>query len=94
MLICLAAVSSCSLTESPKSSAGVSLVFGSETGLRSYCYSFYGMLPSGSDAHHQDDELADYIAKTSFDLYETGALTPDPQGSWDWSSIQIGRAHV
>lgn len=88
MLSCLAAVSSCNLTESPKSSAGVSLVFGSETGLRSYCYSFYGILPNGSNAHHQDDILADYIAKTSFELYETGALTPDPQGSWDWTSIR------
>lgn len=84
----LCAASSCDLTESPKSQAGASIVFGSETGLRSYCYSFYGLLPDGSHAHHQDDYLADYIAKPSLELYETGGLTPDSQSSWSWESIR------
>ena len=84
----LAVATSCDLTESPKSSAGTSLVFGSETGLRSYCYSFYSLLPGGGDAHSQDDEMAEYIAKSSLDLYESGGITPDAQKSWDWEDIR------
>lgn len=84
----LSAVVSCDLTEMQKSSADVALVFGSETGLKSYCYSFYGLLPSGSTAHHQDDQLAEYMAKASLDQYEQAGLTVDSQGSWDWSDIR------
>ena len=82
------AVVSCDLTETQKSTADAAVVFGSETGLRSYCYSFYGLLPSGTDAHHQDDQMADYVAKASLNLYETGGLTVDSQSSWDWSDIR------
>jgi len=88
LLTGFAAATSCDLTESPQSSAGTSLVFGSETGLRSYCYSFYGLLPSGSNAHSQDDELAEYVAKSSLELYESGGMTTDAQKSWDWEDIR------
>ncbi|MBO7070059.1 MAG: RagB/SusD family nutrient uptake outer membrane protein [Bacteroidales bacterium] len=88
IFVSLGAVVSCDLTESPKSQAGTSLVFGSETGLRSYCYSFYSLLPGGSNAHSQDDDMVDYVAKPSFGLFETGGLTPDSQSSWGWESIR------
>ena len=88
LLLCTGAVSSCDLTESPKAAAGASLIFGSETGLKAYCYSFYSILPGGSDAHHLDDDIADYVAKASLGLYEQGALTADSQGGWDWTSIR------
>ena len=78
----------CDLTETQKSTADAALVFGSETGLKSYCYSFYGLLPSGTDAHHQDDQMAEYVAKANLNLYETGGLTPDSQSSWGWEDIR------
>ena len=83
----LALLPSCDLTETQKSSADAALIFGSETGLSTYCNSFYDLLPNGSNAHHKDD-MADYFAKTSLERYETGALTPDTQGNWDWSDIR------
>ena len=88
LLLFTGVVTSCDLTESPKAAAGASLIFGSETGLKTYCYSFYGILPGGSNAHHLDDDIADYVAKASLDLYEQGGLTSDSQGGWDWSDIR------
>lgn len=84
----LCTVASCDLTETQKSTADAAIVFGSETGLRSYCFSFYGLLPSGTSAHHMDDQMAEYMAKASLNLYETGGLTSDSQSSWDWSDIR------
>ena len=86
-MACLGFVA-CDLTETQKSTADAALVFGSETGLKSYCYSFYDLLPSGTDAHHQDDQMAEYVAKASLNLYETGGLTPDSQSSWGWEDIR------
>ena len=83
----LAFLQACDLTETQKTSADVAMIFGSETGLSTYCNSFYNLLPNGSNAHHQDD-MADYFAKTSLERYETGALTADTQGNWDWSDIR------
>lgn len=83
----LALLPSCDLTETQKSAADVALIFGSETGLKTYCYSFYSIFPDGAHAHLQD-EMSDYLAKTSLGNYESGKLTPDTQGSWDWSSIR------
>lgn len=81
-------VVSCDLTETQKSTADAALVFGSETGLKAYCYSFYGLLPSGTAAHHQDDQMAEYVAKASLNLYETGGLTVNSQSSWNWEDIR------
>lgn len=81
------AFASCDLTETQKSSADVAMIFGSETGLQTYCYSFYNFLPSGSNAYSQD-EMADYLAKTSLERYEMGSETPETAGSWDWTSIR------
>ena len=84
---CMVLLPSCDLTENQKTSADAAMIFGSETGLATYCYSFYNMLPNGSNIYRQD-EMADYLAKTSLERYETGALTPDTQGEWDWTDIR------
>lgn len=85
--VCLTVFVACDLTETQKSTADAALIFGSETGLQTYCYSFYDILPSGSTAYSQD-EMADYLAKTSLETYEMGALTPDNSKSWSWSDIR------
>ena len=83
----LAFLPACDLTETQKTSADAAMIFGSETGLATYCYSFYNILPDGAHAYLQD-EMSDYLAKTSLERFELGTLTPDTQGSWDWSDIR------
>ena len=84
----IALLSACDLTETQKSSADAALVFGSETGLKLYCNSFYGIFPNGTSVHHQDGLSCDYMAKTELEDYEQGALIPDTQGKWGWSNIR------
>ena len=83
----MAFLQACDLTETQKTSPDAAMIFGSETGLAIYSYSFYNLLPDGAHAYLQD-EMSDYLAKTSLERYETGALTPDTQGSWDWTDIR------
>ena len=85
--VCAAAVVGCDLTETQKASADKALIFGSETGLKAYTMSFYGMLPSSDKAHRQEG-TADYLAKTSFEDFELGIITPENCGTWDWSDIR------
>lgn len=87
-LACMAALPACDLTETQKSSADKSLVFGSETGLKLYCNSFYGFFPNGTAIHHQDETMCDYMAKTELGDFELGALIPETQGKWGWSNIR------
>ncbi len=82
-----AAIAACDLTETQKATADKALIFGSETGLKAYAMSFYGMLPSGDKAHQQD-AMADYLAKTSFSDFELGINTAENVGNWDWSNIR------
>ena len=44
----------CDLTEMPQAEAGRNMIFGSETGLENYTYSFYNNLP---DQHFHFMEL-------------------------------------
>ena len=84
----IALLSACDLTETQKSSADVALVFGSETGLKLYCNSFYNFFPNGSSVHHQDGTACDYLAKSEIEDYELGTLIPDTQGEWNWENIR------
>ena len=85
--VCAAAVVGCDLTETQKASADKALIFGSETGLKAYTMSFYGMLPSTEKANRQD-AMSDYLAKTSFEDFELGIITSENCGTWDWSDIR------
>ena len=84
----IALLAACDLTETQKSSADAALVFGSETGLKLYCNSFYNFFPNGSSIHHQDGTACDYMAKTELEDYELGTLIPDTQGEWGWGNIR------
>ena len=85
--VCAAAVVGCDLTETQKATADKALIFGSETGLKAYTMSFYGMLPSTEKANRQD-AMSDYLAKTSFEDFELGIITSENCGTWDWSDIR------
>ncbi|MBR6346454.1 MAG: RagB/SusD family nutrient uptake outer membrane protein [Bacteroidales bacterium] len=88
LLVWVLAVSSCDLTENQKSDADAALIFGSETGLKTYSYTFYNFLPDVNHVYNRD-EMADYLAKAKLDSdYEKGALTPDNNSSWDWTDIR------
>ena len=85
--VCAAAVVGCDLTETQKATADKALIFGSETGLKAYTMSFYGMLPSTEKANRQD-AMSDYLAKTSFEDFELGIITSENCGTWDWADIR------
>lgn len=82
------ALVSCDLTEEQQSTAGRSMVFGSESGLASYAYSFYNQLPDYGDAFKQDATAADFAAKNSTGTYESGAYTTNTSTSWSWTALR------
>lgn len=78
---------SCEMNEEPKSSASVDMVFGSESGLQTYAYSFYNVLPNNGDAFRQD-ATSDYGVKNSLSGMEVGAYTTNSSTSWSWSDLR------
>lgn len=86
-LVAFVGFTSCDLEELQKSSADRSMVFGSETGLKTYAFSFYQMLPDYASAFNRD-ATADYGAKNSIGTYEAGAYTKETSTSWSWSNLR------
>ena len=81
-------ISSCSLTEEPQSSASQSVVFGSESGLKLYSYSFYDIFPDVNEAHKQD-AMCDYGAVSSFsDFLRDGGYSAEVSTGWDWEDLR------
>lgn len=80
-------VQSCDLTESQQSTADRSMIFSAETGIRTYVYSFYNLLPDYDDAF-RGDAMADYGAKNAISTYEAGAYTVSTSTSWGWSGLR------
>ncbi len=78
----------CDLTEEQQSTAGRNMVFGSESGLLAYSYSFYNQLPDYNDAFKQDATAADFGAKNQLGTYESGAYTTNTSTSWSWSALR------
>ena len=78
---------SCDLTEDPQAEAGRAIVFGDESGLRSYTYGFYTYLPDYSNAH-KINVMHDHSAKMNIGTYEQGAYTINTSSSWSWGSIR------
>ena len=78
----------CDLTENQQATADRTMVFGSESGLHSYVYSFYvNILPDHSEAFCVSTTM-DNAAKKSLSVYESGAYTPETSTSWGWGSIR------
>jgi len=57
---------SCDLYEEPKDQTGKEAIFGSESGLKTYTYSFYNMLPTGSDLNQIEIDLVAFISFSDF----------------------------
>lgn len=83
----LVAFTSCDLTENQQATADRKMIFGSETGMKNYVYSFYNKLP-GHDNAFKQDATSDYAAKNSIGTYEAGAFTPETDTSWDWKELR------
>lgn len=83
--ICLA---SCSLDEAPEASADKNAIFNNESGLETYSYSFYNMLPSVTNGYSQD-EMCDYGAVTSVNSFlRDGAYSAETSSGWTWTDLR------
>lgn len=80
-------VQSCDLTEDQKATADRSMIFGSETGLQTYSYSFYNILPNTASAFKQD-AMADYGASNNISTYGSGSYTIQTSTSWSWTDLR------
>lgn len=81
------ALSSCDLDEEPMSSASTNMVFSSESGLKTYMYSFYNVLPDRLSAFTLD-ATSDYGVKSSVTGMEVGAYTSTTSSSWSWYALR------
>ncbi|UIR57939.1 RagB/SusD family nutrient uptake outer membrane protein [Sphingobacterium sp. SRCM116780] len=80
--------SSCELNEVPKASATEDDIFGTESGLKTYSYSFYNNITSGSDAY-KGDAMSDYAAVNSLnDFMVKGAFSAETSSGWSWSTLR------
>ncbi|WP_018628092.1 RagB/SusD family nutrient uptake outer membrane protein [Niabella aurantiaca] len=87
-LIATLGMTSCELHELPEATATAKEVFGSEMGLKTYSYSFYNMLPSGTNAYELD-AMADYGAVNSLNGFlQAGAYSAETSSGWDWGNLR------
>src|SRR5690606_19501723 len=78
----------CELEELPKASASESDIFGTESGLKTYSYSFYNNLPSGTTAYRMD-AMADYGAVNSLNNFlRDGAYSAETSSGWSWTALR------
>ncbi|ADQ17940.1 RagB/SusD domain protein [Leadbetterella byssophila DSM 17132] len=87
-LLVFCSLSSCELEEFPKASASEKDIFGTESGLKTYAYSFYNNLPSGTTAYRLD-AMADYGAVNSLNSFlQDGAYSAETSSGWSWSALR------
>ena len=80
---------SCTLDEPLISEADRSTVFSSETGIKSYSYSLYSILPSLDEVFYQESSHVDYCAANFYhDAYVDGTYNPEQVTSWSWSGLR------
>jgi len=76
----------CELEQTPVSTTSKSAVFGSESGLKLYSNSFYGILPQGNT---RQDAMSDYLAvKTVPTFVQENAFAPTLSSGWDWGDLR------
>jgi hypothetical protein len=76
------------LDQQPQASASQEAVFGTETGLRLYTNSFYGMdfLPKNSTSQ---DAMSDYLAVRSVqDFIRQGGFAANNSSGWSWRDLR------
>lgn len=83
------AFASCSLDEAPVTSVNKDAIFSSEEGLKSYSYSFYNMMPTGTELHYLESTLVDYGATSSLnDFINQNAYSETVSGGWSWNDLR------
>ena len=76
----------CELEQEPQATTPKSAVFGNESGLQLYAYSFYSILPQGST---RLDAMADYMAvRTVSDFIRKDAFAPVLSTGWTWTDLR------
>src|SRR5690606_14763735 len=79
---------SCELNEVPQATATEEDIFGTESGLKTYSYSFYNNITSGSDAF-KGDAMADYGAVNNINNFlRDGAYSAETSSGWSWSALR------
>lgn len=86
--ICAVALTSCELNELPKATATEEDIFETESGLRTYAFSFYNNITSGSDAY-KGDAMSDYGAVNNInDFIRAGGYSAQVSTGWSWSALR------
>ena len=76
----------CDLEQEPQATSPKSAVFGNESGLQLYAYSFYGILPQGST---RQDAMSDYMAIRAIpDFIRKDAFAPVLSSGWAWGDLR------
>ena len=76
----------CELEQEPQATSPKSAVFGSESGLQLYSYSFYSILPQGST---RQDAMSDYLAiRAAPDFIRKDAFAPVLSSGWSWGDLR------
>lgn len=82
-------IASCDLTEPMQVQADKAMIFGSESGLKTYSYSFYKMLPSIEDSFLQENGKVDYfVVRKMNNFFIDGAYTAETSTSWSWTALR------
>jgi len=80
---------SCDLDEEPEASVGKDVIFSSETGLETYAYSFYNMLPTGSELNQIEVDLVDFGAINNIPTFITlNAYSEEVGSGWSWTDLR------
>ncbi|MEX2234311.1 MAG: RagB/SusD family nutrient uptake outer membrane protein [Cyclobacteriaceae bacterium] len=76
----------CELEQEPQATTPKSAVFGSESGLQLYAFSFYSILPQGST---RLDAMSDYMAIRAVpDFIRKDAFAPVLSTGWTWTDLR------
>ena len=80
---------SCDLTEPMQVQADKAMIFGTESGLKTYSWSFYKMLPNIEDSFLQENGKVDYfVVRKMNNFFIDGAYTAETSTSWSWGNLR------
>ncbi len=87
LLLMFVVLASCDLEQLPESTASKSAVFGSESGLKLYTNSFYGILPNRSA--HRADAMSDYLCRRDVPTFiMQNAYSAEISSGWSWGDLR------
>jgi len=87
LLLMFVVLASCDLEQLPESTASKSAVFGSESGLKLYTNSFYGILPNRGT--HRADDMSDYLCRRDVPTFVLqNAYSAEISSGWSWGDLR------